>query len=79
MTGRYPFRTNVDRWREHATIKSGRTTIASLLKAQGYRTAMVGKWHLGFEENGYDKPLPGGPVDRRLRLVLRHPRIDRHP
>ena len=24
---------------------------------------MVGKWHLGFEENGYDKPLPGGPVD----------------
>ncbi|MGI9241921.1 MAG: sulfatase family protein, partial [Verrucomicrobiales bacterium] len=63
MTGRYPFRTDVRRWREHATIEGGRTTIASLLKAQGYRTAMVGKWHLGFEENGYDKPLPGGPVD----------------
>ena len=25
---------------------------------------MVGKWHLGFFEDGYDKPLPGGPVDR---------------
>ena len=25
---------------------------------------MVGKWHLGFAENGYDKPLPGGPVHR---------------
>ena len=25
---------------------------------------MVGKWHLGFDEDGYEKPLPGGPVDR---------------
>ncbi len=24
---------------------------------------MVGKWHLGFRENGYENPLPGGPVD----------------
>jgi arylsulfatase A-like enzyme len=44
-------------------IGANQTTIASMLKAQGYRTAMVGKWHLGFEENGYDQPLPGGPVD----------------
>lgn len=39
-------------------------TIASLLQAQGYRTATVGMWHLGFRESGYDQPLPGGPVDR---------------
>jgi arylsulfatase A-like enzyme len=25
---------------------------------------MVGKWHLGFHEKGYDQPLKGGPVDR---------------
>jgi arylsulfatase A-like enzyme len=25
---------------------------------------MVGKWHLGFAEDGYDKALRGGPVDR---------------
>jgi arylsulfatase A-like enzyme len=24
---------------------------------------MVGKWHLGFREQGYDQSLPGGPMD----------------
>lgn len=63
MTGRYPFRTDVGQWPKHALIEPGRTTVASLLKQQGYHTAMVGKWHLGFEEKGYDQPLSGGPVD----------------
>lgn len=63
MTGRYPFRATPERWNKEPSIKAGETTVASLLKAEGYRTAMVGKWHLGFEENGYDNPLPGGPVD----------------
>ncbi|MFZ5832187.1 MAG: sulfatase family protein [Planctomycetota bacterium] len=64
MTGQYPFRTDVSKWPTEPLIKEGQTTIASLLKAQGYRTAMVGKWHLGFQESGYDQELPGGPVDR---------------
>lgn len=64
MTGRYPFRTNVGKWRSQPAIEPSRMTVASFLKSAGYRTAMVGKWHLGFEENGYDNPLPGGPVDR---------------
>lgn len=63
VTGRHPFRTDYSVWRTEALIKPGQPTIASLLKAQGYRTAMVGKWHLGFNEDSYDKPLPGGPVD----------------
>jgi len=63
MTGRYPFRTDVSVWPTKALIRNDQTTIASVLKQQGYRTAMVGKWHCGFNENGYDKPLPGGPVD----------------
>jgi arylsulfatase A-like enzyme len=63
LTGRFPFRTDVSRWPRHALIEPGETTIASLLKQHGYHTAMVGKWHLGFNEQGYDRPLPGGPVD----------------
>ena len=64
MTGQYPFRTDVSVWPKQPLIKEGQMTIASLLKSRGYRTAMVGKWHLGFQENGYDGKLPGGPVDR---------------
>lgn len=64
LTGRYPFRAEVHRWRERPTIEPGQATIASLLKSRGYHTSMVGKWHLGFDEKGYDRPLGGGPVDR---------------
>ncbi len=63
LTGRYPFRTNVNLWPTQPLIKDGEMTIASVLKSNGYHTAMVGKWHLGFHETGYDNPLPGGPVD----------------
>lgn len=62
ITGRYPFRTDVSAWPKKPLIAEGQVTIASLLRSQGYRTTMVGKWHLGFAENGYDKPLPGGPI-----------------
>lgn len=62
MTGKYPFRTDVSRWPQQPLIAGGQTTLASLLRSSGYLTAMVGKWHLGFREEGYDKPLPGGPV-----------------
>jgi arylsulfatase A-like enzyme len=63
ITGRYPFRTDITRWPMQPLIEKGQMTIASLLKTEGYHTAMVGKWHLGFREEGYDQPLRGGPVD----------------
>lgn len=64
MTGRYPFRAAVGKWRTQPVIEKDQPTLPGMLKAAGYQTAMVGKWHLGFAENGYEKPLPGGPVDR---------------
>jgi arylsulfatase A-like enzyme len=64
LTGQHPFRTDVTLWRKQPVIREGQMTIASLLQSNGYQTAMVGKWHLGFDENGYENPLPGGPVDR---------------
>ena len=64
MTGRFPFRIDVSKWPKQPLIDKQQVTIASLLREAGYATSMVGKWHLGFAENGYDKPLPGGPLDR---------------
>jgi arylsulfatase A-like enzyme len=64
MTGRYPFRADIGRWPTRPLIEEGQVTLASLLRGAGYATAMVGKWHLGFAEDGYDKALRGGPVDR---------------
>lgn len=64
LTGRYPFRTNVGIWPRQPLIAEDQMTIATLARDAGYHTAMVGKWHCGFAEDGYDNPLPGGPVDR---------------
>ena len=65
LTGRYPFRETLD-WRHRAVISPDRPTIASLLKKNGYATAMVGKWHQGFDNgpNHDGSRLTGGPVDR---------------
>ncbi len=53
MTGRYPWRTRLEygvlKNYEKSLIEPERTTIASLLKRNGYYTACIGKWHLGLE------------------------------
>ena len=63
MTGVYPFRARPDQWRKKPSINAGQMTLASLLKKANYQTHMVGKWHLGFDERGYDQPMLGGPLD----------------
>jgi arylsulfatase len=50
MTGRYPFRTGLhgalNASAKHG-VKDEELTMAEALKARGYQTAIVGKWHLG--------------------------------
>ena len=67
ITGQYPYRTQLN-WRERALINPDQRTIAELLKDHGYRTGMIGKWHLGFDSIDWnnipaDQEFQGGPVD----------------
>jgi len=51
MTGRYAWRTRLQSGvvggLSPRLIEEGRPTVASFLQARGYRTAVIGKWHLG--------------------------------
>jgi len=68
LTGVYPFRTDrINQWRKMPVIEEDQLTLPLMLKGAGYNTAMVGKWHLGFENSEdpkFDVPLRGGPMDR---------------
>ncbi len=88
LTGRYP-----SRFGRHCTqasneraLPEGTPTIASLLKHAGYRSAIVGKWHLGslpeWGPNGYGFDFSYGSLagavgmyDHRYRLT--RPRFTR--
>lgn len=67
LTGRYPSRIGqfgVLTTFSKPIIPPSRTTVASLLKTQGYTTACVGKWHLGMDwvdgKPGSEKEVPIG-------------------
>ncbi|RCJ27996.1 twin-arginine translocation pathway signal protein [Nostoc minutum NIES-26] len=70
LTGRYPARLevglreplgNISQVGSTVGLPPSHPTVASLLKARGYETALVGKWHLGYLPNygpnksGFDK------------------------
>lgn len=69
LTGCYPGRLDkIQPW-NGSLIKPGQETIASMLKRNGYNTACVGKWHLGFEEVDWDNPasiseMKDGPTQK---------------
>lgn len=70
LTGRYPVRLGLtsddNRFRTfNSPAQSGglphdELTIAQLAKQLGYRTGLVGKWHLGLGENGDHLPTRHG-------------------
>lgn len=49
MTGRYPWREKVKLAANYGSriMPEGQETVATFLRGQGYKTLMVGKWHLG--------------------------------
>ena len=71
LTGEYPFRAlgGKGQWGplppwHPLIIPTKKTTLASMLKRQGYATACIGKWHLGFttdKKNLWQPPLKPGP------------------
>ncbi|MEO1529696.1 MAG: arylsulfatase, partial [Planctomycetota bacterium] len=81
LTGRYPWRNRLKFWvlfgaQGDPMIESDRPTIASMLRDNGYATAMVGKWHVGlryrrsdgtpaaeFKDADLTKPLHTTPID----------------
>jgi arylsulfatase A-like enzyme len=62
LTGRYNWRsrlkTSVLGGYSRALIEENRMTVASLLRSQGYRTAAIGKWHLGMDFAGNLEEAP---------------------
>lgn len=74
LTGRYAWRSwlksGVLRPYDPPLIEAGRLTLPAMLRNEGYRTACIGKWHLGWtwpKKNGeYDftRPIADGPLTR---------------
>jgi arylsulfatase A-like enzyme len=60
LTGRYAWRSRLKSGvlsgYSPSLIEPGRMTVASMLKQNGYRTAGVGKWHLGLDWAAKQKP-----------------------
>lgn len=81
LTGRYPARAGVRHilmsLRDAPGLPPGMPTLASELRRRGYRTCLVGKWHLGFAEgsrpldHGFDEwfGLLGGAHDYYSHLI----------
>jgi arylsulfatase A-like enzyme len=69
LTGEYAWRkrgTGVATGDAIAIIRPGRTTMASVMQNAGYRTAVVGKWHLGLGDEGgadWNGEIKSGPLD----------------
>ncbi len=82
LTGRYAWRSRLQRNVigpfAQPLIAANQLTVPEMLRKQGYATACVGKWHLGWGwpkagANGardFTKPIPDGPTARGFDLYF---------
>jgi arylsulfatase A-like enzyme len=72
LTGQYSWRVNASGLNKGVAngdspllIPVGATTLPKILKSAGYRTAAIGKWHLGFGNSkpDYNQDLTPGPLE----------------
>jgi arylsulfatase A len=68
LTGEYAFRikAGIQDGNAPLLIKEGTPTLPGMLQANGYKTALIGKWHLGLGDGNLDwngKIVPG-PLER---------------
>nr|XP_042715944.1 arylsulfatase A isoform X3 [Chrysemys picta bellii] len=82
LTGRYQTRSGVYPGVFYPGSRGGlplsELTIAEVLKARGYTTAMVGKWHLGLGANGSFLPIHQG-FDHFLGVPYSHDQHTHYP
>ena len=80
LTGRYAWRTSLQsgvlRPPDGPLIAPERLTLPGLLTRNGYQTACIGKWHLGWnwphegKKVAFDHPIADGPTTRGFRYFF---------
>jgi arylsulfatase A-like enzyme len=61
LTGRAPYRTGIRSWipeNSGVFLREEEITLAEVLKAEGYATALIGKWHLNSDLGSKKEPQP---------------------
>ena len=81
LTGRYPWRSRMKWWVLYGAqgdpmIEADRPTIATMLRDSGYRTGMVGKWHVGLRYRQSDGKPAAGWFDADLTQPLHTTPLD---